>query len=96
MQNKGTPYKDSLSEIQDIMKRIKFVEGDNFKRDPAYFKDRPKVEINKNRGNYSGNPNNPGNPRELQVHQNNPSPGMNPQGMSNPHSMHIQQKQINQ
>lgn len=91
MQNKGTPYRDSLSEIQDIMKRIKFVDGDNFKRDPAYFKDRPKVEINKGRGNYSGNPQNPGHPREL---QSTPQQISHPMAQMNPHAMQFQQKQL--
>jgi hypothetical protein len=93
LQNKSTPYKDSLSEIQDIMKRIKFVEGDNFKRDPAYFKERPKVEINKGRGNYSGNPQNPGHPREL---QSNPQQINQPMAQMNPHAIPFHQKQIMQ
>ena len=57
MGNNKAGYKESLTEIEDIMKRIKFVEGNNFKRDPAYFKDRPKVETTKGRGNHSSNQN---------------------------------------
>lgn len=72
-QNKNT-YKESLTEIEDIMKRIKFVEGNNFKRDPAYFKERPKVDISKARANYnSTNPQQQGysQPSPNQIHMQN-------------------------
>ena len=42
-------YKESLTEIEDIMKRIKFVDANNYKKDPNYKKVKNVAESTKNR-----------------------------------------------